>query len=296
MKLLIATTVLGFGHFVAPLAAFAQTGPGSTSAAPAADPSAGRASPEAPAVPTAAAPAPSPTVPGSTPATPATPSAAATVIAPASSPQVVPPPPAGPAPRIAESSAFSTAEEDTSLRERRRVEERRLHGRSVIGIGLGYERATGDVTLERSSAGPSSFETTTLNVSSNEKIPLTLDIGGRIGSYVAVGGYAQAALVLGGKTDVGGSVGALVSVYPRPAAKVGAMLSIGAGYQWLRFADSAPRGPEIVPQIAVNFRASRTFAWGPYVHVRVAFYSSSVCEGCSGANTWVGLGFRATWL
>jgi hypothetical protein len=163
----------------------------------------------------------------------------------------------------------------------------------VAGVRVGFEATSGDVVVN--GGGPSS--STTVHYTAHQKIPLTIDVGGRLSPHVTLGGYLRLAAVMGGETDVSWSVGVALGVFTAPQAKASPWLGLGVGYQSLG-ADAPFTGLELVPQLALPIRVGPHLVVGPHLEVSIVDYSasSSVCSSCSGWNVWGGGGLRVGWL
>jgi hypothetical protein len=145
-------------------------------------------------------------------------------------------------------------------------------------------------------SGPGSFSSGTARYTGHQKIPLTVDVGGRVSPYITLGGYARLAAVLGGETDRSWSVGAVVGVLPAPAAASCPWLAVAVGYQALGVA-SAFSGPEISPQAGLMFKVGH-LTLGPIAERTIVDYTAdaSICSDCSGWNAWGSLALRVGWM
>lgn len=164
------------------------------------------------------------------------------------------------------------------------------------GIRLGFEARSGDVTVDGSASGPGFSMSNTVHYTGHQKIPLTVDVGGRPSPYVTLGAYARLAAVLGGQTDRSWSAGGVVGVLPAPAASTSPWIAVAVGYQSLG-ADAPLTGLEISPQVGLLFHRGN-LALGPVAELTLVDYSAdaSICSSCSGWNAWGSLALRVGWM
>jgi len=164
------------------------------------------------------------------------------------------------------------------------------------GVRLGIEARSGDVTVTGSMSGSGGSSSTAISYRGHQKIPLTVDVGGRLSPYVTLGGYARFAAVLGGETDTSWSIGGVLGVLPAPAASTCPWIAVAVGYQSLG-ASSVMTGPEISPQAGLMFKVGR-LALGPLVELTLVDYtaSSNLCSNCSAWHTWGSLALRVGWM
>jgi hypothetical protein len=166
------------------------------------------------------------------------------------------------------------------------------------GVRSGYERGLADevsVKGSSSSSGPGfySMEETEVFYKSNAKVPLVLDVGGRLGPYFVLGGYLKAEVVLGKSSNsVGGGIGGFLGFDLAPRASVNPRIGVGLGHQWLTFDDHNFTGLEIVPELLIPFKVGKQMTIGPFAALTLVDYSTDLCDYCSGWNSWLALGLR----
>ena len=149
------------------------------------------------------------------------------------------------------------------------------------GVRLGVEARSGDVTVEGSTSGPGSSSSGSARYTGHQKIPLTIDAGGRLSPNVTLGGYARLAAVLGGETDRSWSLGAVVGVLPVPASASCPWIAVAVGYQSLGVAGTFS-GLEISPQVGLLFKVGH-LTLGPIAELTLVDYSADarICSDCS---------------
>jgi hypothetical protein len=164
------------------------------------------------------------------------------------------------------------------------------------GVRLGFEARPGDVIVEGSESGPGSSSSTTVSYRGHQKLPLTLDVGGRLSPNVTLSGYGRFAAVLGGQIDTSWSIGAVIGVLPAPSASMNPWIAVAVGYQSLG-ASGTLTGLEISPQVGLLFKIGH-LTLGPIAELILVDYSAkeSICSSCSGWNAWGSLALRVGWM